>query len=600
MFPLRTPKREVGKRAGWGTDEVNSSVPQAPAAASTHKALEAKKVVKDADGTNQATSRHLLVEKGKVEREGKREREEEREREKAPEKGKIVELRKEENGHRETVEKSELYDEGCREILATEELTSSEEEDLWSNDGWLEDLMLELRSPEPWSGVPPEEGPVPEVSLGEGIGEAQREIEKRETEVEGGDREQSIGRETSEDQDLVAGLCGENRNFITIQLGGQTYKALFDPGAMLSLVGPRVAERFEDRLEDSATAVRNVSGGITRIMGVLNVMLEIDHQAKPLPMKALHNLDQEIILGMDFCKAFDVDAELGRGVCRVREGRWRPFARTGEEKNSVIHAECAGISELMEDERERVEKLVDRVLLYPAGRKAGVTTLTEHTIDVQGVTPFKHHPRRMSPKMQQVAIEEVERMFNEGVIERSASDYSSAPMMIRKSNGTYRFKLRQARYLTKIDLRQAYYQIPLDKASRKYTAFAVPGSGLWQFTRMPFGLMNAPSTFQRLIDTLFGPEMQPNVFGYLDDIIIATESFEDHLYWMEVVLKELVGAGLEVNREKCEFCCSQVSYLGLLLDREGLRPDSEKVAPVADYPVPKNVKQLRRFLGMLG
>ena len=63
---------------------------------------------------------------------------------------------------------------------------------------------------------------------------------------------------------------------------------------------------------------------------------------------------------------------------------------------------------------------------------------------------------------------------------------------------------------------------------------------------------------------------------------------------------ELVGAGLEVNREKSEFCCSQVFYLGFLLDREGLRPDPEKVAPVAEYPVPKNVKQLRRFLGMLG
>ena len=89
---------------------------------------------------------------------------------------------------------------------------------------------------------------------------------------------------------------------------------------------------------------------------------------------------------------------------------------------------------------------------------------------------------------------------------------------------------------------------------------------------MPFGLMNAPSTFQRLIDYLFGPEMQPNVFGYLNDIIIAMELFEDYLYWIEVMLKELVGARLEVNREKYEFCCTQVTYLGFLLDREGLRP----------------------------
>ena len=110
-------------------------------------------------------------------------------------------------------------------------------------------------------------------------------------------------------------------------------------------------------------------------------------------------------------------------------------------------------------------------------------------------------------------------------------------------------KLRRARYLSTIDLKQAYYQIPMEPASRKYTAFAVPGSGLWQFKRMPFGLTNAPITFQRLIDSLFGSEFQPNVFGYLDDIIIATETFEEHKYWVELVLKRLVEARMKVSGE---------------------------------------------------
>ena len=91
-------------------------------------------------------------------------------------------------------------------------------------------------------------------------------------------RECGEGGKTSEKEEGVE--IRKNRNFIAVQLGGQTYKALFDPGAMLSLVGPRVAERFEDRLEDSYTAVRIVTGGITRVMGVLNVMLEADHVAK--------------------------------------------------------------------------------------------------------------------------------------------------------------------------------------------------------------------------------------------------------------------------------------------------------------------------------
>ena len=95
---------------------------------------------------------------------------------------------------------------------------------------------------------------------------------------------------------------------------------------------------------------------------------------------------------------------------------------------------------------------------------------------------------------------------------------------------------------------------------------------------MPFGLTKAPMTFQRLIDSLFGPEFQPNVFGYLDNIIIATETFEEHQYWVELVLKRLVEVRMKANIEKCEVCCSRVAYLEFLLDREGMRPYPEKVA----------------------
>ena len=247
----------------------------------------------------------------------------------------------------------------------------------------------------------------------------------------------------------------------------------------------------------------NVTGGFTEVLGVLKMMKEVGNKVEAVPMKAVPNLDQDITLGMDFCKVFDVDTRLGHGWWRVRDGQWKKFAKE-EEPGNVIYTECAGIDTLEVSQRELVEELVDRVLVYPAGRgKAGVTMLTEHSIDVQGAAPFKHHPRRMSSKMQQIVIEEVERMYNEGIIERSASDYSSAPVMIRKVDNTYRFcvdyqdlnkvtsrgsypipnmdsildKLRRVKYLSKIDLKHAYYQIPMEKASRKYTAFAVPGSG---------------------------------------------------------------------------------------------------------------------------
>ena len=161
-------------------------------------------------------------------------------------------------------------------------------------------------------------------------------------------------------------------------------------------------------------------------------------------------------------------------------------------------------------------------------------------------------------------------------------------------------KLRRAKYISKIDLKDICFQVELSEESRQYTAFVVPGSGLWQFKRMPFGLTNAPATFQRLIDALFGPEMEPNVFGYVDDIIIATNSFEEHQKWLEIVLTKIRDAQLTVNWEKCEFSCSRIRYLGYLLDRDELWPDMERVKSILQYPVPKTKRQLQRFLGIVG
>ena len=285
-----------------------------------------------------------------------------------------------------------------------------------------------------------------------------------------------------------------------------------------------------------------------------------------------------------------------------------------------MYAQYAGISELKDEERTTVEKLVERIL-NSAQFAPGLTDLTEHPIRVTYPMPIKEKPRRISPKMSSVAQEEVRKMSAEGIIERSASDYCSAPVILRKRDGGHRTcidyrplnkvtkkdplpnmdsildKLRGARYLSKIDLKAAYQPIPMARESKKYTA--VPGLGLWQFTRMPFGLTNAPMTFQRLIDSLLGPKLEPRVFGYLDDIIVATETFEEHLKWVEIVLNKLVDARLKVNREKCEFCCSSVTYLGFLLDQDGLRPDPDRVTALLNYPTPTNLRQLRGFLGIV-
>ena len=161
-------------------------------------------------------------------------------------------------------------------------------------------------------------------------------------------------------------------------------------------------------------------------------------------------------------------------------------------------------------------------------------------------------------------------------------------------------KLRGAKYISQIDLKNAYLQVPMEQNSKNNTAFSVPEKGLYQFVTMSFGLANVPATFFRLVDALFGPEFEPNVFANLDDIIVVSSTYEEHLQWLKFVLDRLVTAGLKINQDKCEFCCSCVTYLGFLLDEEESRPDPEKTAPVMDYPVPKNIKELRRLLEIMG
>ena len=158
-------------------------------------------------------------------------------------------------------------------------------------------------------------------------------------------------------------------------------------------------------------------------------------------------------------------------------------------------------------------------------------------------------------------------------------------------------KLRKAKFISTLDLKSAYHQVPLAEEARTITAFTVPGLGLLQFRRMPYELMNDPATFQRLIDQVLGPELEPYVYAYLNDIIIVAETFEKHKKCLRMVLERLAAAGLTLNAAKCVFCKSEVAYLWFLVNRDGTRPNPARIEPIKNYPVPRNLKALQRFRG---
>uniref|UniRef100_A0A0A9Z8Q1 RNA-directed DNA polymerase n=2 Tax=Lygus hesperus TaxID=30085 RepID=A0A0A9Z8Q1_LYGHE len=239
--------------------------------------------------------------------------------------------------------------------------------------------------------------------------------------------------------------------------------------------------------------------------------------------------------------------------------------------------------------------------------------------------PIKQRAYNYSPKVLEVMHKELDKMLESGIVEPSHGPWASPVVMVRK-NDSYRFcidfrkvnyitkkdsypmknintlldSLRQAVYLSKLDLRQAFLQVPLaDEASRDITSFIVPGRGLFRFITMPFGLSNSPATFQRLADSIF-LDMYPQVVVFLDDILLCTSDFSQHLKLLEEIFRRLKASGLRVNPEKCQFGCNEVRYLGYRVNVDGISVDPEKSEAVTNYPTPTNLTELRRFLGMAG
>ena len=401
----------------------------------------------------------------------------------------------------------------------------------------------------------------------------------------------------------------DDRPYATITISGKKLTGLLDSGASVSCLGSGALDLIEKGNLPTKAINENIltaDGTRQRIDCVVKTDVTYNGMTKQIKFYVVPSLTQPLYLGIDFWRVFRIAPAIINEV------------QLEITPDSNVH-------ELSAEQQTAFESIKAEFPSFSV-EGLGKTNLLAHRIDVGEAQPIKQRHYPVSPAIQKLTYQEIDRMISLGVIEESESAWSSPIVLVKKSNGNTRLcldsralnsvtikdaypmpnidgiigRLDATRYISSIDLKDAFWQIPLDDQAKEKTAFSIPGCPLYQFSRMPFGLCNAAQAMCRLMDRVIPNELRESVFVFIDDLLVVSKDFESHMSLLKKVAFHLRRANLTINVEKSRFVMRQVNNLGYIVGDGCIKTDPDKVKAIVDYTAPQNVKQVRRFLGMCG
>ena len=258
----------------------------------------------------------------------------------------------------------------------------------------------------------------------------------------------------------------------------------------------------------------------------------------------------------------------------------------------------------------------------------GHTKATKHKIVLKDpdTPPFKEHFRRIPPPQVDEVREHLKLMLDAGVVRPSNSPWCNAVVLVRKKDGSLHFcidfrrlnaltvkdshplpricetleSLAGAAHYSTFDLNSGFWQVPMDKESKQYTTLTLSSMGLYECESMPFGLCNAPPTFQRLMQNCLGELNLTYCLIYLDDMIVFSEMPEEHLHRMRVVFNHLQKHGLQLKPSKCEVFKPEINYLAHHVSQKGVLPSKKNLETIAQCPPPDTYTKVKSFVSLVG
>ncbi|UYV69000.1 K02A2.6-like, partial [Cordylochernes scorpioides] len=283
------------------------------------------------------------------------------------------------------------------------------------------------------------------------------------------------------------------------------------------------------------------------------------------------------------------------------------------------------LKDLTEDEARMARAFIkkNQDAFSTGNGKLGRTDLVQHKIYTGNARPVRQPPRQVPMAKRDEVVGLLHKLRQDGVIEESNSPWSSPVVLVTKKDGSTRFcvdyrKLNEvtkkdsyplpriddtlttlagSSWFSTLDLKSGYWQVGVHPADREKTAFST-GNGLYQFTVMPFGLCNAPATFERLMELVLRGLTWKTCLVYLDDVMVMGRTFGEHLKNLQEIFNRFKAANLGLNPRKCQLFQKKVEFLGHTVSAKGIQTSESKILAIRDWPKPKDKHELRSFLGL--
>lgn len=414
----------------------------------------------------------------------------------------------------------------------------------------------------------------------------------------------------------VTGKCEKD-----VIVNGVKIVALIDSGSDITLMREeQYKEIGRPIMKDSEIQFRGAGPEKFPTLGGIYIDVSIDDEIYSIGVQIVSNdvIRNGLIFGTDFLNTVELNVKKGKiTISKIMDDEVPDVFR--------IDAIDTGEIELNHIKDDNVKKELTELIKNYSPEKSKETGVEMRIVLTDNI-PVYERARRLAEEEKNRVEDQVYRWFKANIIRRSTADYSSSVVPTRKKDGTIRVcvdyrgvnsktvkvrfpqpiieeqldKLQNAKVYTTLDLKDGFFHVPIEEESRKYTAFTVP-SGQYEFNCAPFGFCNSPAYFSRYILAVFWELIAEKILIlYIDDLLIPSSNVKEGLQRLRRVLNVASDYGLKINWKKCEFLRERVKYLGHVVEAGRISVSDDKTDAVKHFPIPKDARSLRSFLGLTG